>query len=70
MRPVVMKLSRKDFLLLFGIAIAIIVVLTTAVFSETPLYQPGAGNHSQKPNRAISDLPSGFLKQAIDQIKF
>lgn len=62
-----MKFSNKDLLLLFGILIAVIVTLTTMVFSErTGELDKASGN--SKPNTSM--LAPGLIKKAIDQIEF
>lgn len=62
-----MKFSNKDLLLLFGILIAVIVTLTTMVYSE----RTGALNKASeniKPNTSM--LAPGPIQKAIDKIEF
>jgi len=66
---IMMKLSRKDFLLLLGIAIAAIVLFTATVYGDINFRQSDSRTF-QKPLHTITDLPSGFLEKAIDQINF
>jgi len=64
-----MKFSNKDFLLLFGILVAVIITLTTIVFNKESSDARGkTSQNSIKP--ATSLAPSGLIKKAIDKIEF
>jgi hypothetical protein len=64
-----MKFSNKDLLLLFGILIAVIVTLTTMVFSEGVNSKGSTSQNSIKPSTSLAE-PSVFIRRAIDKIEF
>lgn len=61
-----MKFSNKDILLLFGILIAVIVALTTMVYTDWSETHQKESEIS-KPNTSLS-APSALLRKAIDKI--
>ena len=63
-----MKFSNKDLILLFGILVAMIVALTTVVFTERST-NPQTTENAVTPNASVI-TPSGLVKKAIDKIEF
>ncbi|HCM77989.1 MAG TPA: hypothetical protein DIS90_16515 [Cytophagales bacterium] len=62
-----MKFSDKDLVLLFGILIAVIIALTTLVYTDWSETPQKAGEFS-KPTTSL-DHPSALLRKAVDEIK-
>lgn len=63
-----MKFSNKDLLLLFGIMIAVIISLTTLVFSERAEGSQNTSKNLLKPSTSF--VAPDLLKKAIDKIEF
>lgn len=65
-----MKLSHKDYLLAIGILVAVIVMLTTLVYTET--FNPETKNREILPQRktGLHVSPSVILKNAFERVDF
>ena len=63
-----MKFSRKDLLLLLGVAIAIIVLFTTAFFGGGGFYPTEGVRTFQQAPRAMAGQAPGFFMRIIDRI--
>ena len=70
-----MKLSRKDFLLVFGIIVAIVVAVTTIAYNEQNAYQPGIGTPAidapakkTSMGQAAGELLKKSLRRAIQPV--
>ena len=65
-----LKLSHKDYLLALGILVAVIVMLTTLVYTET--LNPETKNRETPPQRktGLHVSPSVILKKAFDRVDF
>ena len=61
------NLSNKDFLLLLGILVAVVVTLTTIAFNDGAELKNETTQKELKPNTSLV-TPSGLIKKAIDQI--
>ncbi len=65
-----LKLSHKDYLLALGILVAVIVMLTTLVYTET--LNPETKNRETPPQRktGLHVSPSVVLKKVFESIDF
>jgi hypothetical protein len=65
-----LKLSHKDYLLAFGILVAVIVMLTTLVYTET--INPESKRTETAPQRktGLNISPSVILKKVIERVDF
>ena len=65
-----LRLSHKDYLLALGILVAVIVLLTTLVYTET--LNPETKNRENPPQRktGINVSPSVVIKKIFDRVDF
>ncbi len=65
-----LKLSHKDYLLALGILVAVIVMLTTLVYTET--INPESKNRENPPQRktGFNVSPSVVLKKVFERVDF
>lgn len=65
-----LRLSHKDYLLAFGILVAVIVMLTTLVYTEVA--HPESKNREVTPQRksGLHISPSVILKKAFEKVDF
>ena len=65
-----LKLSHKDYLLALGILVAVLVMLTTLVYTET--INPETKNQGELPRRktGFHVSPSVILKKVFERVDF
>ncbi len=65
-----LRLSNKDYLLALGILVAVIVMLTTLVYTEAA--NPESKNREVSPQRktGLNISPSVFLKKVFEKVNF
>jgi hypothetical protein len=65
-----LKLSHKDYLLALGILVAVIVMLTTLVYTEVA--NPESKNEETPPQRktGLNVSPSVILKKVFEKVDF
>jgi hypothetical protein len=65
-----LRLSDKDYLLALGILVAVIVMLTTLVYTEVA--NPESKNHevTPPPKTGLNVSPSVFLKKVFEKVDF